>query len=127
VYSGAFKQCELAFDARFKFYEAPYRQNAFEYKIATATCPTTPDLSRMNDQELDEYSHLLAQSFAASLSAKQRLRVYETVNCRLLNDFDTAVAIEKDRQAVLLSHPDHFPIPTPGTPAGPQPSQPLCR
>lgn len=116
TYTGAYHQEELATEYRFRMIDALNQQHAFEYKFASTTQPTIPDLSRMDSKQLDDYSTLLAQSFAAAYYAKQRLRFYEYTNNAILKGLTTQEERDRNRLASMLAHPDDFPPPSPGAP-----------
>jgi hypothetical protein len=125
AYTLAYGQEELAMGSRFRMVDALNQQRAFEYKFASPTQPTVPDLSRMDVKQLDDYSTLLAQSFMDAYYAKQRLRYYEFSNNAVLKGLTTQKEKDKNRLASMLAHPDNFPPPSPGTlvPAAPHPAR----
>jgi hypothetical protein len=122
-YTGSYGQEELASEYRFRMIDALNQQHAFEYKFASATQPMVPDLSRMDVKQLDDYSTLLAQSFAAAYYAKQRLREYESINNAVLKGLTNREEIARNRLALLRGHPDNFPSPSPGTPVPAAPTR----
>jgi hypothetical protein len=123
VYTGSYGQEELATEARLRMIDALNQQHAFEYKFASPTQPMVPDLSQMDVKQLDDYSTLLAQSFAAAYYAKQRLREYESTNNAVLKGLTTREEITRNRLALLRGHPDNFPPPLPGTPVPASPAR----
>ena len=112
-YTSDYHQVEISYDYRTRFYTALAHQQAYESKFASPACPTTPDLTRMNPQQLEQYSTLIGETFAAGLAAKNRLRIFQYVHNTITHDF-TPEEAAADRLAVLGSHTDSFPPPAPG-------------
>jgi len=125
-YAGSYTVGELAIRYRLSFYDALMRQLAYESKFVSAACPGTPDFERMTLQQLEEYSTLIGQSFAAGRYAKYRLRVFDASNIKLL---DKTTAQGGDTRSVnpMQIDPDQFYQPEPGMVAKGPPSQPSCR
>jgi hypothetical protein len=123
MYTSAYQQEELARENRSRMVEALNQQHAFEYKFASVTQPTVPDLSQMDVKQLDDYSTRLAQTFAAAYYTKQRLRIYEYTNNAILKGLTTQEEKDKNRLASMQGHPDYFPPPSLGTPI-PTPTHP---
>ncbi len=115
-YTSDYHQVEISYDYRTRFYTALAQQQAYESKFASPACPTTPDLTRMNPEQLEQYSTLVGNTFAAGLAAKNRLRIFQYVHNTITHDF-TPEAAAADRTAVLRSHEDSFPAPALGRPA----------
>jgi len=76
-YTADYHQVEISYDYRTRFYTALAHQQAYESKFASAACPTTPDLTRMDPQQFEQYSTLIGETFAADLAAKNRLRIFQ--------------------------------------------------
>jgi hypothetical protein len=125
AYTLAYQQEERTTEYRYRMIDALNQQRAFEYKFASATQPMVPDLLEVDVKQLDDYSTLLAQSFAAAYYVKQRLRYYEYANNAVLKGLTTQKEKDKNNLASMLGHPDNFPPPSPGTlvPAAPHPAR----
>ena len=125
-YESDYRQEDIADANRMLFYEALAHQKAFEMKFATAQCPATPDLTRMDRQQMEAYSTLIGETYAASLAAKNRLRAADMVNNSVLSEM-TQQQAGAARSAEMQGHPDQFPSLAPGTPYTGTPTPPLCR
>lgn len=125
-YAGSYAVGEFAIRYRLAFYDALTRQLAYESKFVSAACPSTPDFQRMTLQQLEEYSTLIGQSFAAGRYAKNRLRVFGASNIKML---DNVTPLGSDVRSVdpMQVDPDQFHQPEPGIVAKGPPSQPSCR
>ncbi len=119
-------QTEISYAYRTRFYEQLAHQQAFESKFATAQCPATPDLTRMSPQQLDTYSTLIGETYAAGIAAKNRLRIAEWVHDGLIQQRSPQQAAA-NKSAVMRGHPNQFPPSAPGTPYTGTPTPPLCR
>lgn len=115
-YSTIYQQVEFTNSARDRNIEALNQLQAFENKFASASDPTTPDLGRMNLQQLDEYAGLLANVFQTTIDAKNRLRICEVANDRIVKPFPAGSSLDQQYQSIRNAHPDTYPIPSPGTP-----------
>jgi hypothetical protein len=116
----------LAHEYRLRFYEALTRQLAYESKFVSTSCPNTPDLQRMKPQQLEEYSTLIGQTFAAGRMAKNRLRIFAFNVSELLNHLPAETSLERKNDA-LRTHPDQFQPPAPAIVATEPPTQPDCQ
>ena len=125
-YAEDYRQADIADTNRMLFYQALSHQQAFEMKFATAQCPATPDLTRMNPQQMETYSTLIGETYAAALEAKNRLRAREYTNQFVLTEMTRQQAAAA-RSAAMLSHPNRFPSLAPGTPYTGTPAPPQCR
>ena len=123
-YATDYRQSDISDTNRMLFYQALAHQQAFEMKFATAQCPATPDLTRMNPQQMEIYSTLIGETYAAALAAKNRLRATEYANQSVQM---TRQQWASARSATLHSHPDQFPSLAPGAPYTGTPTPPLCR
>jgi hypothetical protein len=126
LYTGDYLQADISYQYRTRFYEAFAHQQAFESKFATGQCPATPDLTRMSPQQLDSYSTLIGETYAAGLAAKNRLRIAEWVHNKVLREM-TPQQAAADKSAAMQGHPDRFPSLAAGTPYTGPPAPPLCR
>ena len=64
----------------------------------------------MNPQQLEQYSTLIGETYAAGFAAKNRLRIAQSVHDNLFHDF-TPQEAAADRMAALRGHPGVFPVP----------------
>lgn len=125
-YATDYRQSDLSDESRKLFYEALAHQQAFETKFVTAQCPATPDLTRMDRNQLESYSTLIGETYAAALAAKNRLRSASYSSEAVLREM-TQKQRAAARSAVMQDHPDRFTSLAPGTPYTETPTPPLCR
>ena len=98
---------------------------AFECRFSDGTLPCKPNLSQMTDEQLGEYSGLLARYFTLLHLPKGRVLGFEAMNGALL-DGGFSEQAERFKQQVTAAfgkanaeHPDTFLRPLPGVTAKP--------
>ncbi|MDB5967643.1 MAG: hypothetical protein JWQ90_93 [Hydrocarboniphaga sp.] len=91
-------------------------RRAFEARFAISYLPLRPDLSRMSDAQLDEYSSLLMRDYIGTESNKEVLKLYYGTNEAVLAGAITDDELGKAMYGALRQIKDNVVQPPPVTP-----------
>jgi hypothetical protein len=86
----------------------------YECLFSDGTLPCKPSLTRMTNEQLEEYGGALAREFPYIQAVKTRLLYFEAANSNVIEtgSFD-ADAAYKELQRLSSAYPDTFLVPTP--------------